>query len=60
MDEDIVMPDFNEWAQVVLDRVNIVLTPYQAEAIAVELHQIFTKGYILGRRIEGERSEKAK
>ena len=57
---EITMPDFNRWAQVILDRVSIELTPYQAELIAVELHQVFTKGYILGRRLEEDKHERTK
>ncbi len=60
-EDDITMPDFEEWAKQLLNArvAPVPASPSYITWLANELYDIFTKGYILGRRI-GDRNERAK
>ena len=54
MNEDRVVPDFDEWAEQIINaRWGVPkASPKYISWIALELHEIFSEGYILGRQIE--------
>lgn len=54
MNEERVMPDFEEWAEQIINaRWGVPkASPKYIAWIASELHDVFAKGYALGRQIE--------